>query len=428
MNYCVHVTKSNPCNGTEAVVTELRQRGDAQSSDVIFIATATDGNTNRAKAACDAVALVHNKYHLGHEHPDLDWAKVRAAGQAISSVEVGPSAKAGAYVYAYSKSADDLPFYIGKGTAGSPNRRWCEHFIQAKDISHLSTDCADNKLQKIVQLINSNPDLEAQNICHIVAVFRGEYAQLQAFAVEQFMIQHTVGIFKLTNRTNGNSDHNEYKLRTLSQPCGFIAKGGEAMEFWNHLVSTADNWTHRGLAAGHKSELIKYQMLLQPDFYESFKQQIDEAAGEELQWFGLKPAPEGDLAIDVNLPSVPNICIQFKFKRTDIVCCFNLRAGPQKEHSKTDGETVEPFLESIRKVFGDSAAIAKKDSRRPYFKPFSHSGGKNRIDVYFSAIDYGKTKKIKGCGWMDGASQDLNLVTAFKLVLSRLREPERSDG
>jgi hypothetical protein len=344
-------------------------------NEVVFFAWDFEDETQGGPLmVCQAVSELINRYVAVPEEPSLN---VPARHY---------------YNYVYADPADPhARFYCGKGVG----KRWREHFDQASVLIE-GADPVDQdiletaKLGRIRGHMADTPDLQPEDLCKIVSVFGGPFGQAQAFAVEQYLIQHVCGVFNLTNLNGGQGTHRS--LMWQSRPRSFD-NNTEAMTFWCALLSRASNGTLIRLTAHDKASLILYQ--LPPDLVGTLAAQVQAHCPRHnaLEWLGLGISAEGDLSIEANVTGTP-VCLQLRFGRRDLECRINLRPGPREAVGEICRDSSESFVRYVTQIW-PNAQIRNKSSH-PFVKPFSVDQ-EGRSDIDFSVADLTAASLVRSC-------------------------------
>jgi len=410
-------------------------------NDVVFFAGSDKGveGEKAALQACEAVALFYNRHKCG-----LKDVENTECGTVILPADPGISIPPDGHYYAYVYADPDKcgeRFYCGKGKG----KRCYDHFRQAMDYrsASLNNEAIRElaKLRRIIEIFERDESRTAGDICKIVASFSGANAELLAFAVEQFLIQHVCGVYNLTNSTNGNrnSNHNDKLLgvRWQSRPNSFD-QSEQAMKFWRELLTglvedkqKLQFWLDKqdGFKAQEKAELIYHQ------FPEGFQEQFKDAITHHLKNYGFQSEDplvwlqgdegwgivgstrEGDLSIEANVRNSP-VVLQFKFSFKEIGCCINLRPGPRQELGVTNRQAFQPFIDFVKKIWGNAAV--RNVISHPFLKPFSVKQN-GREDIYFNAFDTTSKSSVQDC-LISAEAMELTLPEAVESVVKKIRE------
>lgn len=385
MMYCVSITQTD--NGPQAAcVTELSDRRNFD--DVVFFCWNSRGeDRDGPRDVCEAVSGVINHHLLGLQLPQPLWGRFMGAN--------GPGldlTRGSYYTYVYSDPDDPYDsFYCGKGRGG----RWRAHFDVAQRLNRgEAVDATDTietaKLNRIRRHLNETPNLQAEDLCRVIAAFHGPHAEAQSFAAEQYLIQGAFGVFNLTNLNGGQG--RDGGLRWQSRPKDFDGNP-EAMGFWRGLLE-------RGLANGipefsvqDKASLIRHQ--IPGDLMDRLAALVRPLTGrpDTIQWLPLGISPEGDLSIEANVLGTPT-CLQLVFGWRDLECRINLRPGPRVAVGDVRRETFEAFANYVTAIWPN--AKIRNRRKHPYLKPFA-PGQVGIADVDFSMADLTATSAIKNC-------------------------------
>lgn len=289
------------------------------------------------------------------------------------------------YVYAYAHSQAESGwhrnhvFYVGMGRNG----RYLQHLTPPA----IAGAYKSRKVQRI-QLALGHPPWNAcaARVVRHLAAFVGLHAEERAAAVERFLITYHFGVYRLTNRTGGNSQHALQPDRWMALPSG---------------VTVFDEWR----------ELLRILMDGQePAVAQTLRRGLTaRAVSAQAQWnlseitVGprrlIRAKPEGDLftsdGTDVASEHLlahdnrPVMRLQFRMSETDAAFRINLRP--------LHGERAN-FAKLIAAMFfGNDLGIAerriKNRGRKSFFKPCA-AGGAGKHDIDFDCADLDTTYRL----------------------------------
>jgi hypothetical protein len=338
------------------------------------------------------------------------------------------------YVYVYAKPVTSQlleisnVFYIGRGI----KNRWLSHVRESQNYrpNTNETDPLDTlKFQTIEEtfeaagISNSSTatreNWARENLVRRIAHFEGEFSRERSEAVENFLINYWIGVFQLSNKTRGNSQHSGAEW--ISYP-----RLIRQQQDWNNVV--------RIFSEGGSVTQGPINMLLCEELNSVFT----------LGLGSLIPTPV------VNNGGTPSTCLvpvdqRFSTNKTDVFANFHIiRRGEPflklhlKLGKKDTGAVINirsldgdhrSFYRKIADTFFSGSEVAaelfiKAPGPEAYLKPCANQIGKRQVDVPFDLRQQNHANLIcRGAPILRGGqSRRMTLNQALQEILTIVHE------
>lgn len=390
-------------------------------SRILFIAKSN--SRDEVQDAITAVRNVYNSWGLNQLIDTLGHERFQRRGE-WSSTAKSCTAKENGFVYIYRqwRSQDpiqDEAFYVGMSAVGDGSRE-VDHIKETIKAINGNKPLNNSKQSKIRKWLESR-NLIVRDTKRFYETYDPNQHDLvnrivegitptAAFAIENFLIFHFYGVYKLSNSTNGNSDLQKTKVQFISRP-RVVSIGNEKkwydiitefLQIEGELKQTAKfDLQLIALSDGSNFEqnlVNEIQGLLIPD-------ELPRNVGADVEWswrFALNKGPQW-------------VRFQLKFSATHAKVAINLRRSKNVSWSE--------FKSGISRIWS-TPSFANDKNNNIYFKPFGIQGRSRTIDTWFSYDDLNEPSKVlKGRPQLlldDAAHEQEDLELTLPQAITRL--------
>jgi len=296
------------------------------------------------------------------------------------------------YIYRQWKSYDPLldeAFYVGMSAVGDKSRD-VEHIketIKAVNKNQLLNNSKHNKIfkwlsnknliSKVGEKLFEKYDASKHSLVNRIAE---GITPIAAFAIENFLIFHYYGVYRLSNSTNGNSDLQKTRIYFISRP-RVVSPGNsrkwnaainEFLKIYGELKQTA-RFDLQLMALSDSSNFE--QNLINQVYGILVPDELPRNIGVDVEWswkFALGKGPQW-------------VRFQLKFSAKHARVAINLRKSK-------DVKFLE-FRLGISRIWSDPS-FANNNTNNIYFKPYGIGGKPRTVDTWFSYDDLNEISRV----------------------------------
>ena len=362
---------------------------DQLTSDILFIAKSK--KESEVKEAVEAVRNVYNSWCLDKviENPPIPPSMrfQRRSDWSTTALSCTNAKKGFVYIYRLCPDQDNLQdeaFYVGMSGVGNRSgitSRECYHINETRDKKNQNRSLSSKHTKIYSWLVNNNLITgNGEKLSHsykpeehnLVNRIAEGISKIAALAIENFLINHYYGVFKLSNGTNGNADLKGTGMYFLSRPRVITNSNNTT---WINIVS---NFLQLDGELRQTDKFELQLMALSDD--PNFSNRLRRASMGRL----LPEGPPSNIATDVewSWTFAPEegpqwIRFQLKFSAAHAAVIINLRPRSRM---------VKEFREGIENIW-QNPTFGNVDDNGIYFKPFGRPQKSKTVDTKFSYDD-----------------------------------------
>jgi len=266
-------------------------------------------------------------------------------------------------------------FYIGRGKTANRNYDHIKDSINNL-VNHQPINPEIGKINKIQAFLKKECEEIGKKLVRKVIEINGNYADAQHAAAEFFLINNWIGVYKLENKTRGDTSIGGSTCQWISIPIMSQLKIDDRRTLIDDFTNTNKD-TRRvqlSLVISELNNLFKQfpPLNLMNNLAGISTNQIDPLKAviynnDAVYSFFLKNKQNKDL-----------VKLQLKLSEKQTGVCFNVR--------KLENDTLQIFTKKIADIFFngsiEEAHLKIKNPKDPYFKPLSNNGK----DIFFDFL------------------------------------------
>ena len=375
----------------DCAVFEKNGAKDLDISRILFIAKSN--NPQEVHEAITAVRNVYNSWCLNHRIKTVGSERYQKKSDWFSTAESCTEKENGfVYVYRQWRHSDPLldeAFYVGMSAVGGGARE-IEHIQETIKAINGNKSLISSKQAKIRTWLE-NRNLIAHDSKRSYDTYDTSQHNLvnrivegitptAAFAIENFLIFHFYGVYKLSNSTNGNSDLQKIKVHFISRPRVVSVRNEQR---WHQTINQFLE------IDGELKQTAKFDLqLISLSDGSDFEQNLI----NEIQGVLVPDSPPRNIGADVEwswkfaVDKGPSwVRFQLKFSATHAQVAINLR--------RSKDVTWSDFRSGILRIWSNPG-FSNDRSNNIYFKPFGIQGRTRTVDTWFSYDDLSEPSKV----------------------------------